>query len=53
VSLFLDGKIEFADIVLSISSALDALGGLPSETREELLDADMRARNHVMELFEC
>jgi 1-deoxy-D-xylulose-5-phosphate reductoisomerase len=53
VSLFLDGKIDFADIVLSISSALDALAGLPAESREELLDADMRARNHVMELFEC
>jgi 1-deoxy-D-xylulose-5-phosphate reductoisomerase len=53
VSLFLDGKIEFPDIVLSISSALDRLADLPSATREELLEADAQARNHVMELFEC
>jgi 1-deoxy-D-xylulose-5-phosphate reductoisomerase len=53
VSLFLDGKIQFAEISESIKSALDRLGDLPSETREELLDADMKARHHVMELFEC
>jgi 1-deoxy-D-xylulose-5-phosphate reductoisomerase len=53
VSLFLDGKIQFAEISESIQSALDHLGDLPSDTREELLDADMKARHHVMELFEC
>jgi 1-deoxy-D-xylulose-5-phosphate reductoisomerase len=53
VSLFLEGKIEFPDIVVSISSALDRLGDLPSTTREELLEADAQARYHVMELFEC
>jgi 1-deoxy-D-xylulose-5-phosphate reductoisomerase len=53
VSLFLDGKIQFADITESIEAALNRLGDLPSESREDLLDADMRARRHVRELFEC
>jgi 1-deoxy-D-xylulose-5-phosphate reductoisomerase len=53
VSLFLEGKIQFAEISESIESALERLGDLPSESREELLDADMKARRHVMELFEC
>lgn len=53
VSLFLEGKIQFAEISESIESALGRLGDLPSDTREELLDADMKARHHVMELFEC
>ena len=53
VSLFLEGRIEFPDIVTSIDSALASLGDRPSATREELLDADSRARHHVMELFEC
>jgi 1-deoxy-D-xylulose-5-phosphate reductoisomerase len=53
VSLFLEGRIEFSDIVASIRSALEGLSDLPSATREELLDADARARRHVMELFEC
>jgi 1-deoxy-D-xylulose-5-phosphate reductoisomerase len=53
VSLFLGGSIQFADIAASIESALKKLGGLPSESREDLLDADSRARRHVMELFEC
>jgi 1-deoxy-D-xylulose-5-phosphate reductoisomerase len=53
VSLFLDGKIQFPDITESIEAALNRLGDLPSESREDLLDADMRARRHVRELFEC
>ena len=53
VSLFLAGSIQFADIASSIESALNELGGLPSASREELLDADSRARRHVRELFEC
>ena len=53
VALFLEGKIQFAEISESIQSALDRLGDLPSDTREELLDADMKARHHVMELFQC
>ncbi len=53
VSLFLEGKIEFADIAASIESALERLGDLAAESREDLLDADMQARRHVMELFAC
>jgi 1-deoxy-D-xylulose-5-phosphate reductoisomerase len=53
VSLFLAGSIEFADIPAAIESACKKLGGLPSESREDLLDADSRARHHVRELFEC
>jgi hypothetical protein len=53
VALFLAGSIRFADIAASIDSALKHLGDLPSATREELLDADSRARRHVMESFGC
>ena len=53
VSLFLAGSIEFADIATAIESACKNLGGLPSESREDLLDADSRTRRHVRELFEC
>ncbi|MEO7502517.1 MAG: 1-deoxy-D-xylulose-5-phosphate reductoisomerase [Gemmatimonadaceae bacterium] len=53
VALFLAGSIRFADIAASINSALKHLGDLPSATREELLDADMKARRHVMESFGC
>jgi 1-deoxy-D-xylulose-5-phosphate reductoisomerase len=53
VALFLAGSIQFADIARSIESSLKKLGDLPSSSREELLDADAKARRHVMELFEC
>jgi 1-deoxy-D-xylulose-5-phosphate reductoisomerase len=53
VALFLEGSIRFADIAASIASALAELGELASESREELLAADMMARRHVMELFKC
>lgn len=53
VSLFLAGSIEFADIPAAIESALKKLGGLPSASREDLLDADSKTRRHVRELFEC
>jgi 1-deoxy-D-xylulose-5-phosphate reductoisomerase len=53
VALFLAGNIRFAEIAASIDSALKHLGDLPSTTREELLDADMKARRHVMESFGC
>ncbi len=53
VALFLKGSIQFADIATSIGSALKKLGGLASGSREELLDADMKARQHVLGLLEC
>ena len=53
VALFLDGRITFGEIARAIESALDALGGAPSDTRDALLTADAAARHHVSELFRC
>ncbi len=53
VALFLAGSIQFADIASSIGSALNKLGGLASGSMQDLLDADMKARRHVLESFEC
>ena len=53
VAAFLGGKIRFADIPRAISSALDVLGDMPAGNRENLLAADMAARNHVREMFKC
>ena len=51
VALFLAGRIRFGDIPRAIESALAALADASSGSREELLEADARARRHVMELF--
>jgi 1-deoxy-D-xylulose-5-phosphate reductoisomerase len=53
VALFLEGCIRFADIPRSIASALDAAGGSPSATRDDLMAADRAARRHVQELHRC
>ena len=53
VAAFLDGRIPFQDIPRGISSALDRLSGMKSDTREQLLEADRAARCHVSELFKC
>jgi len=53
VAAFLDGGISFHDIPRGISSALDRLSGMKSNTREELLEADRAARRHVSEMFKC
>jgi 1-deoxy-D-xylulose-5-phosphate reductoisomerase len=53
VAAFLAGRIRFPDISRGISSALDKLGGMPAETRAELLSADAAARRHVKEMFGC
>jgi 1-deoxy-D-xylulose-5-phosphate reductoisomerase len=53
VAAFLAGKIAFIDIARAISSALDALSGLPSGTREQLLAADATARRHVQQMLKC
>ena len=53
VALFLEGRATFTDISRAIESALSALGGLPSHTREALGDADAAARRHVIELLSC
>jgi 1-deoxy-D-xylulose-5-phosphate reductoisomerase len=44
VARFLEGTLGFSEIPASIARALDALGDLPGSTRDELLEADRRAR---------
>ncbi len=53
VALFLGGRITFGEIPRAIESALAALGGASSNTRDALLTADAAARHHVSELFRC
>jgi 1-deoxy-D-xylulose-5-phosphate reductoisomerase len=53
VARFLDGAIRFGDIPRAIGSALDRLGGCPGDSRDAILSADARARQHVQELFRC
>ena len=53
VAAFLAGKIGFMDIPRAISSALEALSGLPSGTRDQLLSADSTARKHVQGMLKC
>lgn len=53
VAAFLDGRIRFHDIPRGISSSLDRLSGMKSNTREQLLEADRAARRHVSEMFKC
>ena len=51
VALFLAGRIRFGDIPRGIESALASLGDLAGGSRDELIEADARARRHVMELI--
>ena len=53
VALFLGGRITFGEIPRAIESALAALAGASSDTRDALLMADAAARHHVSELFRC
>jgi 1-deoxy-D-xylulose-5-phosphate reductoisomerase len=53
VAAFLAGKIRFPDISRGIAAALGELGGMPADTREQLLAADGAARRHVKEMFGC
>ena len=53
VALFLEGRIRLEGIARGIASALDALGALPADTRDDILAADASARHHVQELFQC
>jgi 1-deoxy-D-xylulose-5-phosphate reductoisomerase len=53
VALFLGGRITFGEIPRAIESALAALAGASSDTRDALLTADAAARHHVSELFRC
>ncbi|HXT15621.1 MAG TPA: 1-deoxy-D-xylulose-5-phosphate reductoisomerase [Gemmatimonadaceae bacterium] len=51
VALFLDGRIRFGEIGTAIAGALDALAGLPADSREAVLAADAAARRNVHERF--
>ena len=53
VSLFLDGRIRFADIPMAIESALEALSGRAGDSRDTILAADEAARRHVRNQFQC
>ena len=53
VSLFLDGRIRFADISSAIESALDTLGERSGDSRDAILAADEAARRHVRTRFQC
>lgn len=53
VALFLDGRIQFADIGVAIASALAAFGDLAADSREAILEADATARRHVQQRFAC
>jgi 1-deoxy-D-xylulose-5-phosphate reductoisomerase len=53
VSLFLDGRIRFADIPTAIEAALEALSGREGHSRDTILAADEAARRHVRNQFQC
>jgi 1-deoxy-D-xylulose-5-phosphate reductoisomerase len=53
VSLFLEGRIGFADIPRAIGSALDVLGSTNGDSRDALIAADEAARRHVRDRFRC
>jgi 1-deoxy-D-xylulose 5-phosphate reductoisomerase len=47
VALFLEGKMQFADIATSIDAALAELGSMGGGDKASLLAADCAARAHV------
>ena len=47
VAKFLAGRMTFAEIAVSVASALDALSDLPANSLEALLSADAQARRFV------
>ncbi|HEX4467979.1 MAG TPA: 1-deoxy-D-xylulose-5-phosphate reductoisomerase, partial [Gemmatimonadaceae bacterium] len=53
VSLFLEGRIGFADIPRAIESALEALGSENGDSRDAIIAADEAARRHVRDRFRC
>ncbi|MBL8984364.1 MAG: 1-deoxy-D-xylulose-5-phosphate reductoisomerase [Gemmatimonadetes bacterium] len=53
VSHFLAGRLSFGGISDVVGETVDMLGSLAGMTRQELLDADQRARAHVEGLVPC
>ncbi len=49
VALFLEEKLSFPGICRTVEAAVDALGGLPAGSVEEVLEADRAARRFVKE----
>ena len=53
VSLFLEGRIVFADIPRAIDSALSSLASEKGDSRDAIIAADAAARRHVRDRFPC
>jgi 1-deoxy-D-xylulose-5-phosphate reductoisomerase len=53
VSQFLAGRLSFGGIPEVVAETVGTLGSLAGESRQELLDADARARAHVEGLVRC
>ncbi|HKW10910.1 MAG TPA: 1-deoxy-D-xylulose-5-phosphate reductoisomerase [Gemmatimonadaceae bacterium] len=53
VSLFLEGRIGFADIPRAIDSALSSLASENGDSRDAIIAADAAARRHVRDRFRC
>lgn len=51
VSAFLNGKIQFLDIEICISKALQNITYIPDATLEEVFDTDRQTRDYVEELL--
>src|SRR6478752_146912 len=51
VAAFLDGRIGFLDIAGSVEDALDRTDGAPARDLDELLEADLRARGAVEQVW--
>ena len=53
VSLFLEGRIGFADIPRAIDSALSSLASEKGDSRYAIIAVDEAARRHVRDRFPC
>jgi 1-deoxy-D-xylulose-5-phosphate reductoisomerase len=53
VSLFIEGRIGFADIPRAIESSLQHLAMHDGKSRDAIIAADAAARRHVRDLFRC
>jgi 1-deoxy-D-xylulose-5-phosphate reductoisomerase len=51
VAAFLDGRIGFLDIAGSVEDVLDRTDGAPARDLDELLEADLRARGAVEQVW--
>ena len=49
VALFLEEKLSFQGIARAVGAAVEALGGMPAGSAEEILEADRAARRFIKE----